>query len=61
MHQSSMLESSISYLDGSVEKMFVSSANKLYFQLSDAFSKSLIKIKNSWGPTVLCVRSGVSK
>ena len=50
MHQSSMFESSISIVDGSVEKMFVSSANKMYFKLGDAFSKSLIKIKNSRGP-----------
>ena len=49
MHQSSMFESSISILDGSVEKMFVSSANKMHFKLGDAFSESLLKMKNSRG------------
>ena len=45
-----MFESSIFILDGSVEQMFVSSANKMYFKLGDAFSKLLIKIQNSRGP-----------
>ena len=41
MHQSSLFESSISILDDFVEKMFVSSANKMYFKLGDAFRNRL--------------------
>ena len=36
MHQSSMFESSFSILDGFMDKMFVLSANKMYFKLGDA-------------------------
>ena len=57
MHPYSMFERTISYLGGAAEKMSVSSANKMYFKLGDAFSKLLIKItKKVEGLLLLCVR-----